>query len=424
MVWFVLLSSIFALPAARSFSHVQRNLKCKSKLSAHILNTAFEWLADDRESKQPYYSCLTWLDPSSILEGDGQFDAEMPLYPIGATYLPSKTTHYLNNMEPRNVQMALDLARLPTDRRFCVVLSAADTGRIASVGTVMTVVDIDVQRVEQEALMIQKIRVTCRPVATVDVISIVNPQAASWESRIKKSPEYLKAMVRYRCDAVDKVGLSPLVTEILENYNAVRDMYVSGIGTQNLPPFAVKVLKEALPEWTAASFGDDVLFWVALEQWQTLCNTVRESQQMTLSTSRNEIMVAAASAKGGPLKLPIHEADLPPDVRRQLQQLEVQAQKGFTEIGMDPCLDFQILLSLPSYTEKLQFLLTMISRERQRLQNLSIESSTFVSATSVQSQPRKGAWFDDSAWEASSTRQGEDLVSQQEDLSFNSTQVK
>ncbi|KAI2511330.1 hypothetical protein MHU86_3112 [Fragilaria crotonensis] len=297
MVLFVLLSSIFALPVARSFTHVQRNLKCKSKLSAHILNTAFEWLADDRESKQPYYSCLTWLDPSSILEGDGQFDAEMPLYPIGATYLPSKTTHYLNNMEPRNVQMALDLARLPTDRRFCVVLSAADTGRIASVGTVMTVVDIDVQRVEQEALMIQKIRVTCRPVATVDVISIVNPQAASWESRIKKSPEYLKAMVRYRCDAVDKVGLSPLVTEILENYNAVRDMYVSGIGTQNLPPFAVKALKEALPEWTAASFGDDVLFWVALEQWQTLCNTVRESQQMTLSTNRNEIMVAAASAK-------------------------------------------------------------------------------------------------------------------------------
>ena len=424
MVWFVLLSSIFALPVARSFSHVQRNLKCKSKLPAHILNTAFEWLADDRESKQPYYSCLTWLDPSSVLEGEGSFDAEMPLYPIGATYLPSKTTHYLNNMEPRNVQMALDLARLPTDRRFCVVLSAADTGRIASVGTVMTVVDIDVQRVEQEARMIRKIQVTCRPVATVDIVSIVNPQAASWESRIKKSPEYLKALVRYRCDAVDNVGSSPLVTDILENYNAVRDMYLSGIGTQNLPPFAVKALKEALPEWTAAHFADDVKFWVALEQWQTLCNTIRESQQMTLSTDRNEIMVAAASAKGGPLKLPIHEADLPPDVRRQLQQLEVQAQQGFTEIGMDPCLDFQILLSLPSHTEKLQFLLSMISRERQRLQNLSIESSFIVSTTSAPSQPRKGAWFDDTAWEAALTMQDKDIVSQQEAMSFNSTQVK
>ena len=406
---------------SHSFTPVKVSSQRKYLLQAHNLNTAFEWLADDRENNQPYYSCLTWLDTASSLQGGKDGDAEMPLYPIGATYLPSKTTHFLNNMEPRNVQMALDLSRLPMDRKFCVVLSAADTGRIASVGTIMSIVDIDVQRVEKD--MIRKIRVTCRPEATVDIMGIINPQAASWENRIKKSPEYLKAKVRYRNDMSGKE--EALVTSILEDYNAIRDLYLSGTGTQNLPPFAIKTLKDALSEWTESNFDDDTKFWTSLEQWQTLCNTVRENQQMSLSTDRNEIMVAAACAKGGPLKLPIHEEDLPPDVRRQLQDMEVQAQQGFMDMGMDPCLDFQVLLSLPSYSAKLQFLSTMISRERQRLENLQREGSLAAISPEIPSQPKKGAWFDDSAWEQPPERQ-EEVLEEMEDesLSFNSTQLK
>jgi hypothetical protein len=400
------------------FNPVRVTSRRRHTLPAHILNSAFEWLADDRENNQPYYSCIKWLDPSSSFEGQENGDVEMPLYPIGATYLPAKTIHYLNNMEPRNVQMALDLARLPMDRKFCVVLSAADTGRIASVGTVMTVVDIDVQRVEQD--MIRKIRVTCQPEATVDIVGIVNPQAASWENRIKKSPDYLKARVRYRNDMVGNED--ELTRSILGRYNLVRDLYLKGIGTQHLPPFAVKTLKDALPEWTESNFIDDVRFWESLEQWQTLCNTVRESQQMTLSTDRNEIMVAAASAKGGPLKLPIHEADLSPEVRRHLQQMEVQAQQTFLDVGMDPCLDFQVLLSLPNYSDKVKFFATMISRELQRLQTLRVDYSVTKTLGLTPSPPRKGAWFDDTAWEVSPTKEvAAELGGSQ---AYNSTQVK
>jgi hypothetical protein len=281
-------------------------------------------------------------------------------------------------------------------------------------------------------MAIRKIRVTCRPEATVDIESIVNPQAASLESRIKKSPEYLKAKVRYREVADDDdIVDHELVASILEDYHAIRQLYLDGTGTRHLPPFAIKNLNEALSEWTVDNLqSDGQSFWSSLEQWQTLCNTVRESQQMRLSTDRNEIMVAAAAAKSGPLKLPIHEADLSPEVRRQLQDMEVKAQQDFLDMGMDPCLDFQVLLSLHSFTEKLKFLSTMIGRERQRLESLqNHDLRVDQESIEIPKQPRKGAWFDDTAWEAPMGRNPEDeLVVEdkvrKEALSFNSTQHK
>jgi len=285
----------------------------------------------------------------------------------------------------------------------------------------MEVVDIDVQRVEED--MIRKIRVTCRPVATVVIASIVNPQAASWESQIRKSPDYLKALVKYREDLADFAANHELVTSILDDYNTVRDLYLSGVGTQNLPPYALENLKESLPAWTIQNFGTDNGFWFSLEQWQTLCNTVRDQQQAILSTDRNEIMIAAASAKGGPLKLPIHISDLPPDVRRRLQDMEVRAQADFVKMGMDPCLDFQVLLSLPSYTEKLQFISIMVSRERRRLETLQRQDPPPDPFRIAKEPARRGAWFDDSAWEVSPESNAKSEVLGM-DLEFNSTQCK
>jgi hypothetical protein len=384
----------------------RRNQLAKRSWKAHSLNTAFEWLADERENNQKAYSCLSWIDVAAALTPDrdevsSAAHVEMPLYPIGATYLPSNTTHYLNNMEPRNVQMALDLARLPMARRFCVVLRASDTGRVASVGTVMFVMDVSIQRMEGGD--IRKVQVTCRPEATVDILSIVNPQAASPENLIRKTPEYLTALVKYRSDMTVIKGENDdaIVESMLCDYNAIRNLYLSGRGSGNLPPYAINNLRDALPEWIASDLdSDNGNFWVSLEQWQTLCNTVRENQQMTLSADCNEIMVAAASAKGGPLKLPIYIYDLPPLVRGQLQQLEVKAQKDFISMGLDPCLDFQVMLSLPNYTEKIQFFASMISRERARLERVG-ETEEFVTpnvSTSGQEQTRRGAWFDDSLW--------------------------
>jgi len=373
------------------------------KLNSFDLNTAFQWLADERENDQPAYSSVCWLDPtssSSDVNNSSTADTvEMPLYPIGATYMPSKTTHLINNVKQRNIQMALDLERFQRDdRQFCVVLSCIDTGHIATVGTVMSIVDMDVHREAVEKDSIQRIQVTCRPEATVDIRCIMNPKASSWESKLRDIPEYLKAKVRYRTDmgiTGKKEDNNKIISSILDDYNTIRNLYLNGTGTQFLLPFAIEALEDGLPEWTDSNLVED--FWLSLEQWQTLCQTIRQCQLVMLSSDVNELKIDAARAKDGYLNLPIHMEDLPKETRCEIQNMEVLAHENYIKIGTDPCLDFQVLLSLPTYREKLEFLSTMISRERKRLESLSDEP--IPDSVEVPEKPRKGSWFDDSMWD-------------------------
>eukprot|EP00536_Pseudo-nitzschia_multiseries_P015180 jgi/Psemu1/311813/fgenesh1_kg.833_\ len=114
------------------------------------------------------YRCLSWLDledsnSNGSNDSEEQVDrgddcqesdeannvASLPLYPINDVYLPSAVNHTLYNVEPQNIQMALNLLseQKQDSARFCVVLRARDTGRIASVANVLRIVDSDVQRI-------------------------------------------------------------------------------------------------------------------------------------------------------------------------------------------------------------------------------------------------------------------------------------
>jgi hypothetical protein len=391
------------------------------KAKAYTLNTAFEWLADDREREDSKYSCLQWIDQKSGLASSSSKDEiHMPLYPIGAVYLPSNTTHYLINIEPRNIQMAIDLTRITpiADRKFCIVLMAMDTGQISSVGTVMVIDDMEIKYQPQPSIdsltsTVQSIRIICRPEAIVNILRILNPEAASWESRIQKSPNYLKAAVQHRFESppLDKQQqnqLSSMIQELLMSYHTVRRLYLRGIGTQNWHPLAIQALENpnVMPEWKEDALIEERKFWQTLEQWQTLCNTIREVQQVILSADRNELMVAtamAANAKQGGrkiLNLPLHEEDMPPEVRRVLQQMEVKAQESFTELRMDPCLDFQVIMSLPNYIDRLRFFLNMVQREQIRLEKIEKEEreNKILKVNYPNPNPRpprKGAWFEE-----------------------------
>jgi hypothetical protein len=362
---------------------------------AHNLNTAFEWLASERALKHDAYTRLSWIDPSNpfddIISRDDDALIGMPLYPLGATYLPSETIQILNNVQPRNIKMALDLIR-HQDRRFCVVLCATDTGRISSEGTVMQVINMDIQ--EGFDGEIRRILLQCRPEKVVTIESILNPEAFSPENRILMSNEYLKARVRVRPQQEfmpQSPKIDALIAELIRDYNVVRNLYQEGTGKSFLPHFASN-FSESMPEWTANNFKTELDLWKTAEIWQTLCNTVREGSQMLLSADRNEAMVAAAMTKSGPLKLPIHMEDLEPNVRRQLVDMEVQGQADFQMLGMDPCLDFQALLGLEQVEDRLHFLCFMVLRERTRLESLpQIE----VNVIKVQPRvPQKGAWFE------------------------------
>lgn len=349
----------------------------QSSLAAYDLNTAYEWLSEERYI-DPGYSHLQWLDiggPSSSTAADDK-DAEIiPLYPLSAVYLPSSANQTLVNVEPQNIQMALDLLSKENheDRRFCVVLRATDTGRISDVGTIMRIIEAEHQTVQDELV---RIRLTCEAQEIVDIDGILNPEAFGRERRLLKSCEYLQARVRGRNEesfdrSVDS-DQDEVVTKLINNFNMIKTIYQLEIGAAGLPPSTLFRLGNAMRTWTVENFQSTRGFWDACQEWQSVCYTIRQGKQAMLSINRNEVMIASVT---GPLNLPIHLEDLQPAVRREVEEMEIQAQKEFLGFRLDPCLDFQALLGLPSYLERLQWLAYKVDRERKRLETIATETS-------------------------------------------------
>jgi hypothetical protein len=319
----------------------------------------------------------------------------IPLYPLAACYLPTGQ-HQLRNIEPRNLKMATDLG---TGGRFCVACSAIDTGRIAAVGTLLRILHMDPQTdpVSGELL---RILLTCEAEELVDIRNIQNPEAAKWENRLQRSEEYLIATVCSRPKKTSNSQHIPQLTQtILEDYNRVNQMYKDGIGAETLPPFSRERLEDVLP-LRSGPMDDESSFWQMAQDWQTLCYTVREGHQLALMSDRNELLIDAAIAKGGPLNLPVHVEDLLLEDRQKVQTLEVLAQQQWLSLHLDPTMDFQVLLSLETYEERLQYFANMVHRERTRLERLlqaDIKGKKDVDKKTDKA-PNKGAWFDDSAW--------------------------
>uniref|UniRef100_A0A7S2Y604 Uncharacterized protein n=1 Tax=Entomoneis paludosa TaxID=265537 RepID=A0A7S2Y604_9STRA len=360
-----------------------------------------------------------------------------------------------------------------------------DTGRLASVGTILQIVDLDQQWSAQAQSMgtlssssssvpnntttldrgeddnddndnpekgstmtlnmvdsLDRIVLTCQAESTlVDLVQIENPQAASLEQRLRKSPEYLRAVVRPRPNLTSSAGgtMDPstfqhVCEEALQEYDWVQQLYLetAKVATKlsstkstinGLPPVAQTQIAAALdaPKLTITSgdptqlFSCPTSFWKVATTWQSLCHTVRAGCQASLNANKNEVLVAAALQKGGPLKLPVHVEDVDPSVRRQVADMERQAHADWIGLQLDPCLDFQVLLSLGDedhHPQRVQYLMDMMRRERQRLQSSLVELELLLeqqqelnedgedSSTTNEEPPpeQKGAWFDDAYW--------------------------
>jgi hypothetical protein len=376
---------------------------------------------------------IDWLNPSvlhTVSLCTDQVNSEdcitVPLYPLSSiAYLPDRTANCtLRNTEPRNVQMALDLQQRPSaERMFCTVLRAVDTGCIASVGTLMLVNTVEPEMAPSasrlsdppELQRIQRILVTCVPVATVRIVALENPLASTLEYRLQHPTEYLRAVVCQRWDhssvatTADNVDCTVTVDAtyraIEDDYTVIRMFYMNGVGIEGLPPFAVAQLSDTLRPISAFRLDDASDFWRFATLWQTLCETVREGHNQMLMANRNELFVEAAIRKGGPLQLPVHVEDLQLSDRRRVQALELEAQQAWRDVQLDPCLDFQVLLSLSTLPARLRYLSMMIRRERCRVTTIASSFSKSASfersqetAKPTHRQPPRGAWFDDRLW--------------------------
>lgn len=391
-----------------------------TKLSAHYLTTALEGLwgkrlletqwtdqtaknsSSDTETVNNDYRCLSWLNLESKDDFDSdqtnsseQHDTTLPLYPLSEVYLPSgggsfAVNHTLNNVEPQNIQMALDLLESSSSPRFCVVLRTMDTGRIASVGNIFKIIDADIQKMpastpeEEEEESIARIRLACQSEGLVFIRGIEN--GSSWKSnRLMQSKEYLKAKVKHQKAADSDVGFNWIDTynTIREDLRTIKVIYQLQLGAEEYPPGTLLRLGDEIRDFPElneddASHTPDALLWDLAGEWQSVCMTLRQGTQAILATDRNEKMVAAVCANGGPLKLPIHLSDLDPEARKKVQQLDQTAQEKHEVSGMDPVLDFQVLIALPTTERRFDFLARLVKRERLRLENIA---STYSSSS-------------------------------------------
>ena len=417
----------------------------------------------------------------SIHGGATKVHCRMPLYPLPSVTIPDVTNENVTfwNVERRNIQMVLDLEQPPPptavagrccDPRplLCVVLQAKDTGRIASVGTVVRIVHLDKELkydrrttttttrssdddddddggIPPQDLFhptstssddYRRIVVTCVPVGIATNITVVNPQASTREHRLRYPNDYLSAMIEYQdlssssssmsevCDDSDELSkMKSISRQIRNDLNAVLTMYRSNpIVTRNWPPIMISRIQSMSNfddfESLIRNPNDDdddsgVLttteFWSVVQLWQTLCETIRMVYETTLTAERNEYMVNAAiqNGNGGPLQLPIHLEDLIPTDRRHVEQMERTAQQDWQQLQLEPCIDFQILLSLRHDHDRFDYLSQMIAQERQRLENDMVQDSDRA-CTEERSDPsverpdtppvRRGAWFNDDYW--------------------------
>lgn len=378
-----------------------------SHLSAQFLTSALESLGRERDvlSEKDWLPCLQTYNEVHIESDKSSPSAlSVPLYPLPAVYLPTgdATTYTLQNIEPRNIQMALDLAKLEEDSRlFCVTLRAVDTGRLAKVGTLLKVSNMEVKSSNDGE--VKKIVLTC--VAgrdSVDIVHIENPQATDLAYRLRRPKEYLRAKIRRRgCadNTDDDIGDSQEIAELLSsqiqaNFNRVLEFLIEGFGADALPPFARNNLAEALPALDDASrLLLTCGFWEAAFRWQTLAYTLREGYQQKMAGDRNELLIAGAVKQGGPLNLPVHLEDLEPADRQAVVDLEQRIQQEWIGTGLEPVVDFQVLMNATRHIERLELLAAMVARECERLTMIALLPRP-VEAVELPEE-RKGAWFDD-----------------------------
>jgi len=358
-------------------------------------DTAFEWLAKDRALNEPgRHGEIEWFHPSvdgaaNERRGIGKDDDDgeirrMPIYPLGAVHIPhSGENHTIVNVEQKNVKMALDLIDGKWENSlFCASLRARDTNRIASVGTIMQLLDTEDRSISGARTWpgnimptLNRVIANCKAVGVVDILSIEEHDYEESDYliakvKVRNLPRELNSGKSHTIGEANSGENSCLTSEqVIGDYQKVRSIYINSqsLASNELPKFARKAV-QTLPMFDVDVFRDEAAFWKLAETWQMLCNTIRQSKRTGLQSIVNELSVAAAMQVKGPLELPVKRKSLPPNVRRQLEDIEQRAIADFVDLGMDPVLDFQEILSLRRHRHRVEKLARMIRRERSRLE--------------------------------------------------------
>lgn len=400
-----ILSNAFVV-APFSFFSTMRDNPIVLRLHSPDLSTNFEYLLRQRHpsSTTSFIDPDTCMIPSTSRKPNIGFDINdpkdndspplkglrLPLYPISAVHLPSEALHTLNNVEHKNVQMAHHLRKgmwkiVGTEGNFFVnTLLASDTKRLASIGTLMEVVEMeDITKSDGKLI---RIRLVCKARGLVKILGLEKQNEFEYMvGRFGLLEPYGLLQENESSEEEDNLFISSSslldipngdIQRILLDYHTVRSMYIDleGVASRELPPFARDHVQSHLSTFSIEDFVDPIKFWNVADCWQMLCNTVREARRCDLQSDINEVMIESEMKKGGMLKLPIKRESLGSDVQMVLNKIEQDACEEFHSLGMDPCLNFQVLIgmcddyNISCHHKRLLFLGELIAREKDRIQ--------------------------------------------------------
>ena len=252
---------------------------------------------------------------------------------------------------------------------FCVTLRAKDTNRITSVATVMQMLSAEDRSIRNH----DKVVVTCKAVGIADIVSVDNPQA--WEYG-KVGGEYLIANVKIRShsELIEDEHINNDEMEeakkLLSDYERVKGIYSNshGISSNELPPYSRDAIQTAMSNFTVSDIINDIKFWKFIETWQMLCNSIRQAKCNQLSSMINEISVEAAMELDGPLELPVKRMKLPESVQWKLHEMEQRYSRDFLKMGMDPVINFQMLMEMTNHWDRVAIVSRMVKSELDRLE--------------------------------------------------------
>ena len=363
--------------------------------TAADLPTAYEWVANARKERSDSLEDISWMDPSSkevsseeishLLEQLKRSRSEdlgiqrVPLCPIDSVFISGGKDQLLSFVSPRNIQMVLDLRDgvFGSDPRFCAVLQAMDTNRVASVGTMLRIVGMkELQKKEDDG--IASVIVKVEPEENVQIIAVQNPEAWSQEQRLIGSNAYLISDVqRINVEIEEETDeLNRLSSKIIDDFKLVRSEYLDkdGVVIKDLPDFDIVTFSWSLPPEKPSK--KDLMtqegLWKIAAQWQDLCYAARKAYKAKWQVKALELCVEASLAVFGRMKYPIDRSAYPFEYQDAIKEVEEKGAKEFVAIeGLDPIITFQAMLSAKSHYERLKILDRAIESEKDRIEKLN-----------------------------------------------------
>jgi len=311
------------------------------------------------------------IDPSRSEEQPSEDATVMPLFPLGASYLPY-TSPVLNIFEPRYRKMFNDIL-FSGARRYMVTNVDQETGRLAEVGVVFYLDEL--KEVSEQTQDRVKYIGQHSVIGRVKLVKVLNPEvSATRESYLRAEVEPLEDSAGE--ESAEEVAAAEAATEKL--FLEIVDAQAS-LGEE---PRFTQAVKNGL-SFSVGTGTDDKGLWGTIVLWQQFLESrtqvmgqkmQREIQKGVVDFLKSNSIEEDLISPRGEIRLD----DLPPPLLQEIKGIQRRYQDELEAMDADPYgLQFQALLQADSHVERLAIMDRVLGKEVKRLAARSTLQSLF-----------------------------------------------